>query len=221
MSVAIHINPTQEHQREHYEWFAAGLKRHGIILNVTHDLDYPADIHIISGPHYAKKAFLGQSNVILIDRAYYHEGKSTWKSMDWISLGWMRSDGGRRFICGTGRKPPVIRNNAGKSGTIFLADYNGPVEEADTVRLHPSRQQSGRELLDDLHRHHTAIGYQTTALVAAAIEGLEIICKDKRNILAENNWLELLPYADWKYNEIESGEAWEHLLLSRNQLNSL
>ena len=54
--------------------------------------------------------------------------------------------------------------------------------------------------------------------MTAALEGLEVVCKDDRNIMAEPNWLELLPYADWSHHEIENGDVWEHLALSLNQL---
>ena len=130
--------------------------------------------------------------------------------MAWVSLGWLRPDGGRRFIAGQGRPAPAIRANTGK-GTIFLADYFGPIEAADTVRLHPVNGTNDETLTDALRRHDTAIGYQTTALVTAALEGLAIICKDRRNIMSAQNWHSLLPFADWRYDEIIAGAAWEHL----------
>lgn len=132
--------------------------------------------------------------------------------MDWVSLGWMRADGGRLFTAGAGRASPAIEDRPTQGGTIFLADYGGPIEPADTVRRHPADEQPRESLRDALRRHRTAIGYQTTALVMAALAGLEIICKDRRNILWESNWLALLPYADWHWSEIESGAAWEHLM---------
>jgi len=157
--------------------------------------------------------WLGHPRTILLDRAYYHEEKTgRWASMDWVSLGWMRADGGRRFHAGSGRPPPAIEDRPLQGGTIFLADYGGPVEPADTVRRHPADQRPTEDLHTALRRHRTAIGYRTTALVAAALAGLEIICKDPRNIVAEPNWLDLLPYADWHWTEIESGSAWEHLM---------
>jgi len=183
-----------------------------LTVEVTESTTQPADIHIVSGPHYAKDYWLGHPRTILLDRAYYHEDKTgRWHSMDWVSLGWMRADGGRRFNAGAGRESPEREDRPSIGGTIFLADYGGPVERADTVRRHPADEQPGEGLRDVLRRHRTAIGYQTTALVTAALAGLEIVCKDKRNILCEPNWLELLPYADWHWSEIESGEAWEHL----------
>jgi hypothetical protein len=213
MVVAIHVNITQPHQVEHGQWLRRGFERLGIKAEVTNSPTTPADIHVVSGPHFAKQNFLNHPRTILLDRAYYHEEKTgAWKSMDWVSLGWMRPDGGRDFKTGTGRLKPAVRDRSSTTGTIFLADYCGPVELADHVRHHPSQAASSEPLRDALRRYATAIGYQTTALVTAALEGLEIICRDNRNIMADPNWLELLPYADWHFSEIESGEALEHIL---------
>jgi hypothetical protein len=213
MHIAFHCNPAQPHQREHAEWLSAGCQRHGLSLSVTPDRHVVADIHIVSGPHYAKSVWLDHPAVLWLDRSYYHEEKSgRWKSMDWVSLGWLRADGARVFESGAGRAPPSVEDRPENGGTIFLADYGGPVETADTVRRHPADEPPREGLREALRRHRIAIGYQTTALVAAALAGLEIICKDPRNILWQPNWLELLPYADWHWTEIESGSAWGHLM---------
>lgn len=66
-------------------------------------------------------------------------------------------------------------------------------------------------LRDDLKPYGVAIGYMTTALVIAALEGLRVDCRDKRSIMAQPDWLDILPYADWSHNEIANGDAWEHL----------
>ena len=212
MRIAFHFNPAQEHQREHAQWLSAGCKRHGLTLTVTDDRHLPADLHIVSGPHYAKSAWLHDPMVLLLDRAYYHEEKTgRWKSMDWVSLGWLRPDGGRRFRVGSGRTAPVVESRPETGGTIFLVDYGGQIEQADTVRRHPADEAPTETLHAALRRHRTAIGYGTTALVSAALAGLEIVCKDARNIMSEQNWVELLPYADWHWTEIENGEALEHL----------
>ena len=216
MVVAIHINASQPHQREHAAWLSKGFKRHGLSCIVTDDPVKQADIHVVSGPHYAKRYWLKHPRTILLDRALYRDGPKplSMASMPFVSLGWMNSEGGRRFHMGTGRKPPQIKNNFGSKGSIFLGDYNGPIEQADTIRLHPDNKKHDEPLLNALRRHKTAIGYRTTALITAALEGLEIECKDSQNIMFQLNWLRLLPYADWHYSEIESGEAWEHLIHS-------
>jgi len=123
----------------------------------------------------------------------------------------MNQDGGRDFKPGVGREPPTPKARRTQGGSLFLADYGGPVEPADEVRLHPSREKPRDRLHDALRRHAIAIGYNTTALVTAGLEGLEVVCKSPQNIMSQPNWLELLPYADWHYTEIQSGEAWEHL----------
>jgi hypothetical protein len=211
--VAIHINKLS-HQLEHAQWFKAGLKKHSIDLTITHDINLEADVHIVSGPHYAKKRWLGH-RTILIDRAIipYHQVRSRWDSEDWLSIGWMNKDGGRHYQLGSGRKHIERKDRRSERGTIFLADYNGPVELADTVRLHPAREASSRPLLDDLRRHAIAIGYTTSALVTAGLEGLEVICREPTNIMNRPDWLEVLPYADWRYDEIQSGAVWEQLQL--------
>ena len=207
MHVAFHVNPSQAHQREHAQWFKDCITD----LTITDDINLSADIHIVSGPHYAKQRWIGHPRVLLLDRAYLpeHQVKSKWVSEDWVSLGWMTENGGRIFKSGIGRPPVIPKDRRTGSGTIFLADYAGPVEQADTVRLHPSRESNPESLLDALSRHSRAIGYSTTALVTAYLEGLEVISRDPEHIL--NQGPELLPYADWHYSEIQSGEAWEHL----------
>jgi len=213
MDATFHCNFTQPHQIEHAQWFKKGLAKHNIKLRVTNDIQQEADVHIVSGPHYAKQYWLNHPKVILLDRALYHQDKpNKWHSMDWLSIGWMK-DGSREFKIGHGRKSPIPKTRSTGTGTIFLADYNGPVEHADTVRLHPANEHNREPLYDALLRHAHAIGYNTTALVTAALKGLEVTCKDKRNIMYQKNWLEILPYADWRYSEIESGELWEHLQL--------
>lgn len=119
---------------------------------------------------------------------------------------------GRRFALGSGREPPVAKDRRDNRRTLFLADFDGPVEAADTIRLHPARERSIEGLLDAIRRHGVAIGYGTTALATAGLEGLEVICKDPGSVMYHENWIELLPYADWHYTEIENGDLWAHLI---------
>lgn len=209
MSIIVHVNPRLPHQTEHGEWFKEGFRRVGLRCEVTTDPLKNGDIHIVSGPHYVRNYW---PNTLLLDRAYYMEVQKPpgMASMPCVSLGWFY-DGRRHFKPGSGRKPPEKKDPPGEGGTIFLADYNGKVERADTVRLHPANQKHEESLKDVLRKHRRAVGYQTTALVAAGLEGLEVICKDERSIMSHSNWLELLPYADWSYEEIKSGEAIDFL----------
>lgn len=212
MSIAIHINPSLAHQIQHGHVLLAGFKRHGVKAHVTHNPQEQADVHIVSGPHFAKRYWLGHPNTILLDHCYYRGNP------EHVSLGWMNKQGGRDFVEGTGRTPPEIQDNATGDRSIFLTDYEGPIEKADTIRLHPATQQYPQSLLDSIREHRYAIGYDTTALVTAALEGLSITCLAKTSIMSQNNWLNLLPYADWNLSEIESGELWNHLRLSLNRL---
>ena len=172
-----------------------------------------ADIHVVSGCWYAKPYWQAQAHpaVIWLDRAFYMPDP------EYISLGWLNPDGGRSFHRGTGRAAPVPAERSRAPGTIFLADYNGVIEPAETVRLHPAQEKHTEPLTDALRRHGTAVGYMTTALVTAALQGLQVVCKDDRNIMAQPDWLQLLPFADWDHDEIENGELWAHLQPSLNQ----
>jgi len=147
----------------------------------------------------------------MVDRALWHQEKpEKWRSMDWVSAGWIRN-GRKLFRSGSGRKPPQPKTGNTGTGSVFLADYYGAVGQADTIRLHPERETNPEPLLDCLHRHARAIGYNTTALITAGLEGLEIECKSPDSIMSQPNWLELLAYTDWNYSEIKSGALWDHL----------
>jgi len=143
---------------------------------------------------------------VLLDRCYYGDTRNH------VSIGWMNKFGGRDIKLGSGRNKLILREPIGTQ-SLFLADYNGVIEQADIVRLHPANQKSKTTLIEDIKRCGTATGYNTTALVKAALNGLKITCKGNNNILNEKNWIELLPYANWNYDEIKSGEVWEHLQL--------
>ncbi len=213
MDITFHCNLTQPHQKEHGLWFAEGFKCHGLKLLITNDINIDSDIHIVSGPHYAKQRWINHPRTILIDRAYYRQHRSgKWISEDCLSVGWMNSKGGRDFKTGHGRDLPAIEGSAGDK-TIFLADYNGQVEDADLIRYHPENKKHNTTLEHDLKQCYRATGYKTSALVVAGLMGLHVECKDETNIMSQDNWLELLPYADWHYDEISNGELWEHLQL--------
>lgn len=213
MDITIHINPTQPHQIEHGQWFKRGLERHGLKLDITSDIRKPADIHIVSGNHYARDYWIGHPNTIWLDKRLYKEGsKSNGMYSDpYVSLGWLNDKGSRNFVLGENKESVKTKELKTGDRTIFLVDYMGVVGEADTIRYHPAQKTERESLIDALARHDIAIGYTSTALITAAIEGLQIDCRDPDYILNNPNWREILPYADWHYSEIESGEAWEHL----------
>lgn len=204
--VCIHANPSLEHQRYWAEGLNQAFLVHGFKSEITADPLKQSDIHVVLGPHYAKKHHL-HHETILLDRCYYRGDPNH------VSLGWMLPCGGRRFKEGVGRKPPVIKERKTGNKSIFLADYQGEIGEADTIRLHPAQAKPAESLYSALNRHGIAIGHKTTALVEAAILGLSVTSTDPQHILNQPNWLRLLPYADWAYDELN--EAIDHLCHSR------
>ncbi len=139
----------------------------------------------------------------MIDRCFYRGDP------DHISVGWMGQGGHQDIKEGSGRSLPEITPKTGDK-SIFLADYNGKIGKADTIRLHPENAPSQESLRGAIGRHGIARGYSTTALATAALMGLKIECLDSGYLMAKN-WQKLLPYADWHKSEIESGELWAHL----------
>lgn len=159
---------------------------------------------MVLGPWYAKWAFIGLPNVILLDRAYYRPDPIN------VAFGWMDLKGNLIYNKGEGRSPPRIDQNCGE-GTIYLCDYDGPIEQHDAIRYHPSAKTEQLPLKTQLAFYKNAIGYRTTALVTAGIMGLNVTTRDPSFVMNFPNWLELIPYVDWGYDEIKSGEAWSYL----------
>ena len=212
MFVAIHVNPSLAHQVDHGERWRKGFARHGIAATVTNDPSRAADIHVISGPWFAKKQWTGHPRVIGIDRAWCQPNP------EYVSVGWLRADGGYEYRKGTGRQAPVKRATKSGERAVYLMDYNGaplPLRgyggAIHEVRRHPSNVRPRDTLADSLNRNAIAVGYMTTALAVAALAGLRVVCLDPRSLMARPDWWELLPYADWTLDEIENGDVWEHL----------
>ncbi|TNE75547.1 MAG: hypothetical protein EP334_10035 [Gammaproteobacteria bacterium] len=206
--VCIHASPSLRQQVRYGAALCAGFRENGYSVDITADPYKSAEFHVVLGPHYAKQQWIGHPRTILLDRCYYRGDP------DHVSLGWLRCDGGRHFAVGEGRAAPVQQPLKTGKRTLFLADWGGPVEDADTIRYHPATGANKNTLEQDLAAHDIAIGYGTTALVAAALAGLRVVCKDARNIMSNPDWLALLPYADWGIEEIASGEAVAHLMES-------
>lgn len=209
MDIAIHCNTSLNWQCDYAEAILSGFVACGEKAFITRCVSAKAAFHVVLGPHYALDQWRWSRDVILIDRCFYRGNP------DHVSAGWWNPGiQARTFSAGEGRTPPEIRpKDFHGNKTIFLADYNGPVETADTVRLHPGNKHYEETLEAALSRHDVAIGHSTTALVTAALMDLEIICRDPAHILNQPNWLELLPYADWSIKEISEGLMWQHLRL--------
>lgn len=212
MDITVHVNPTLSHQVGHGDALEKGFKRHGLKTRVTSEVKAEGGIHVVSGPYYAKNYWMSQkqrnpdTKVILLDRCYYKGDP------DHISLGWMIETGDRIFTAGEGKTPAIPEEKDFKHGVIYLADYNGQVDiTADYIRYHPRNKTPERSLPLDLLNYGRAIGYNTTALVTAALMGLEVESLNEYHILNQEDWEYLLPWADWSHKEMETGEAWEHL----------
>lgn len=177
-----------------------------MVGEITSNPRQSADVHVCIGPWFAKSHWLDHANMVLLDRCYYRGDP------EHVSAGWTDKYGNFKYFEGVGRKSVEVASSAKGVGTIFLADYNGPVEYGhDAVRLHPSQIAYNVSLEEQLGNYGKAVGYRTTALITAKLLGLEVETKDSTFILAKKNWHELLPYVDWHFDEIENGDLWEHL----------
>ena len=225
-SAVIHINPTLAHQVIHGEVFAQGIP--GCIA--TTDLDRAADIHIVSGPHYALNRWRSHERVLMIDRAY-------WGDPDYISIGWLNNDGSRRFATGKEPRyqPGLFPWRVRAQSALILADYGQDTTEAErfarktfghtTVRRHPADKDEPVSLVSQLMLHDVAIGGAGSALVQAAVLGVPCICNNPENpaypVASRINadlyfgdrwqWLHDLSYRQFNHNEIADGTAWEYL----------
>lgn len=219
----IHYNPHLPHQRDHARAFeAAGFK-------ATTDPKREADIHVISGPHYAMRHWIGHPRVLMIDRAW-------WGDPECVSIGWLQPDGTRRFASGTEPRPhpePMPWKTRQQSAVV-LADYGQDVSSIVSkaksrfhyvrVRKHPAEQAPGETLHSALALSDVAIGTARTALFDAIMMGLPSVCLDPDNPLAgvcandldselvypdRGPWLHDMSYRQFNLNEIE--EAWRLL----------
>lgn len=227
MLALIHYNDRLAHQVDHATAFLAGFARHGIRAQATCDIYAEADIHVVSGVHYALPYWQVRhdARVVLLDRAY-------WGDPECVSLGWLLPDGGRHYAAGmpsdrwldSGQTLAPLRPATGRR--IFLADYGAerhhhPAlmdrEQITCFRAHPSTERAARDLAAVLADYDVAYGFKTSALVTAGLHGLNIVALDPRAIAARwcvshrERWCYDLAYANWSLAEIASGAAWEHL----------
>lgn len=234
--ICIHTNIHLPHQVEFAEYLLSGFKKHNQDAIITTSIEQEADIHVVLGPHYAKKHWLGHPNTILLDRAYWGDPIN-------VSLGWMNEKGGRNFqkACPGDRPKPTLQPWKNGNRYLFLMDYCDSKQdfvalqshiaeqsgEAVKIRLHPVACNADQGPLErDLERYDIAVGRRTTALVDAAIAGLAVVCVDDQNIVWDVSshsyeaplfkgdraqWLNNVSYANWSGEEIASGEAWEYL----------
>ena len=229
--VVMHYNGAYAHQRQHAACFAAGLGRHGIKAVVTTEIREPADIHIVSGPHYALSAWRDHPRVLLLDRAYWGD------SYGYVSLRWMfkgvphypRARSVDRWQrCGAHLMPLKEADHR----IMLLGDFASPPTagfiEAHGItayRPHPHAQPWGQcwiplvtgALWGSFSDFTVAHGFATSTLVTAGLAGLNIIAHDPQTIAARwrrdsrVEWCHDLAYLNWHGSEIADGSAWEWL----------
>lgn len=180
MQGLIHYNPNLSHQVDHAQaflncGFAATPKPTG-----------DADIHVISGPWFAYHQWKHHDRVLMIDRAW-------WNDPDCVSIGWLQSDGSRRFAQGSAPRPvPEMREwkqpspRFGELKCLVLADYGQNFADIAmqaaqryntvTIRQHPADRKSLIDLHDDIAWHDVVIGNKGSAVFDAIALGVPTIC---------------------------------------------
>ena len=180
--------------------------------------------------------WIGRRDVILLDRCYYGD------THDVARLGWLRPDGALTFAQGYHRPAPATKEwrysgdtvlilaDFGQNTKAIVAEARGYYSEV-RVRLHPANDQPGETLQEAISRADAVIGTAGTALIQAILNGVPTTCLDPRHIARpvtahvigdthmpdRTAWLRDLAYAQWSHNEMQTGEAWEHL----NETNTL
>lgn len=219
----IHYNPHLPHQRDHERAFRS------IGFASTHSPKAEADVHVVSGPHYAMKHWLGHPRTLMIDRAW-------WGDPDCVSIGWLNADGTRTFATGDEPRPhPATRPwKTRQQSAVVLADYGQEigdiVRQARSrfhyvrVRRHPAEEPSNISLTSTLALCDVAIGTSGTSLFEAVVMGVPSICLDPKNPVApmcassldaplvyadRAQWLHDMSYRQFNLNEI--AEAWRLL----------
>jgi hypothetical protein len=161
------------------------------------------------GPWYALNE---NPRCLYIDRAYWGDPQA-------VSISWYDNRKLFDWADKPARQHPQLQPEKPVGRTVILCDYGMTgVEElrrnpGATIRRHPSEQQAGESLADCLNAHSKAVGRHTTALVDAAIAGLEVEadaagpCGGLR--FGREHWIRCLAWHNWTKTEIESGYAFE------------
>lgn len=229
VSLVIHTNMGLENQRLCATALKNGFKRHGIEAQVTPDVKQAADLHVIQGPWYAYREWLGQPNVIWLDRCFYGCAKTV------ISLGWLNADGSRDFRdCdkpAKGELPELLPAKPMRRCAVVFGDYGRDprpdIKDAerryDSVFYRPHPSETGLCVLRPLRGElsavfeigDVAIGHGSTVLVDAEIHGLHVECSDPRHVVHHTGdretWLRELSWKQWSLDELRAGTFWEHL----------
>lgn len=221
----IHYNPHLKHQRDHAQAFeACGFK-------ATTDPLAEADVHVVSGPHYAMRHWLDHPRVLVVDRAW-------WGDPEAVSLGWLNADGSRRFAVPDFDRwhPEPQPWKTREQSALVLADYGQDVDAIVSraksrfhcvrVRRHPAEERPEVSLPSSLALSDVAIGTSGSALFDAVVAGVPSICLDPRNEIApvcapsledelvrpdRGPWLRCMAWKQFWLEEIANGFAWAAL----------
>jgi len=222
MQGLIHYNIALAHQVDHAQAFlSCGFDAVPSPLG-------DADVHVISGPHYAKRYWLNHPRVLEIDRAW-------WGDPDCISIGWRQPDGTRKFASGDAprNKPEMQPWTQGEDSCLILADYGQDTADIEQqarqrfsavqTRPHPADKRSETTLEAAIRAHDVVIGTTGTAIFKAIQMGVPTICLDEKNECwpacssmdtplyrgDRTQWLHEMSYK--QFNLAEIGVAWELL----------
>jgi len=237
--VVIHSNPHLANQVETAGWLREGFRRHGISAEITADRGKAGDIHVIQGPHYAYRQWIGRPNVLWLNRCYYGNARYD------VSIGWLHADGSRDFrwhdeprtrLPNLAEMKPEKRQ-ADQCAMVF-GDYGEDCTDLvrDVLkrygrtyyRPHPAEKHKRSIVLSPdwtLEQvwsvADVAVGGASTALIDAYANGLHVECRDPRNPAsmdcARETLFSRLTWADWHCDEIKRGEFWDHLCTKYTQ----
>lgn len=230
MKVVIHTNQSLAHQVDWGEALEAGLRRHRIQPLNTGSPTEPGDVHIVQGPHFALQVWRHHPAVIWLDRCFYADPYS------WVSLGWLRPDGGRDFPAARrsdrweAHEDQIVRLQPWKEGgdTVVFGDFASQAPAllsairehgAAAYRPHPSAPgwpacpvpELRETLQKTLSRAALVVGWGSTALPAAVLAGVRVRCLDPRNVAALAGearlpWCHWLAYTQWHRDEVARGD---------------
>lgn len=230
VSVVIHTNLNLPNQVNCANWLKSGFDAQGVTCHVTGDKHAEADVHVVQGPWYCYNDWLGQDNVLWLNRCHYGCPDTV------VTLGWLRSDGSRDFrnqgmAFAKGALPELKPKKERQSRAVVFGDYGrDPSDliewargECDAVffRPHPQDKRSTKLLAPDwdmattLEHCDIAAGHSTTALIEAELAGLHTYSTDPnhpvQNITDREQWLIDLSWTQWSAEEMKRGDFWEHL----------
>ena len=124
-------------------------------------------------------------------------------------------------------RPIVVRLHPGDKRTKLAIEhlrYSGPIPFSNNVTL-----SKNINLVDDLRDCWAAVNYNSSPLVAAAIEGVPVFVLDpirsqcgeiaNTNIMQietpqlpdRQTWVERLSMSHWKFDELVNGDCWRHM----------